>query len=531
MAWAFNAGMIRWLGNKFPVQPTDQGVLTSFKMQWWNNAAAASENFQVDVFALNGTLLGSSQTFQVQNPAPVGYVTVNLNNPIAFTGPFYALIKWNNFTGPTHWLGYDQNGPYISSSLAYGYDGTTFTGWPAYSGAAPGVFCLRACGNIAGAPATLNPAGGDPVSTGQTPAIATNGELSHCPEGEEPPVFSVKPETDAPLATGLIGYNIYRSQGGPGGPWTLIKHLVTYPDSLSWYDENLIPNTWCYKVTACYDLTAFGFPGQFNESLPVGPQCTTTNNGRTLPFCEHWEGGNFGLNHWQFGSGGAGNWSVIGSIGNSPPGAAFSREPIRTGYSYGLESPALDATQYTCAKLWLDFDYKLEDIIMNSTEKLTVEVYYDNVWHWKAEFLNNGNVNWTSKHIDISLAKGKSFRVRFRANGLNSANIQYWGVDNICVSAVCTPPSALTATHSGSNTALTWTAPDCLGGIPTNLIFDDGTVENGWGINPGYNSWIGNQFPLSSTTSGVIQKVKFYFWYNPSRGTDKLTIDFFDAAH
>jgi hypothetical protein len=74
---------------------------------------------------------------------------------------------------------------------------------------------------------------------------------------------------------GLIGYNISRSQGGSAGPWVLIKHLVTYPDSLSWYDYPGSPNQWCYRVTSYYDLTALGFPGQFDESMPEGPQCLT----------------------------------------------------------------------------------------------------------------------------------------------------------------------------------------------------------------------------------------------------------------
>ncbi|MEI6433813.1 MAG: T9SS type A sorting domain-containing protein [Bacteroidota bacterium] len=253
--------------------------------------------------------------------------------------------------------------------------------------------------------------------------------------------------------------------------------------------------------------------------------------GVSLPFCEDWNSGGFINNNWLFGTGGAGNWSVNMSVGNPAPAADFSHLPAITNYNYSLESQLIDATAWTCGKVWLDFDYKLIDNLFTSTEKLTVEVFYSGSWHQKDEFTNSGNVSWISKHIDVSAVEGQSFKVRFRANGANSANIQHWYVDNICTYAVCTPPTALAATQSGLNTTLTWTAPNCNPMDGVWLVFDDGTADNGWGINPGYNAWIGNEFPLAATTQGVIKAVKFYFWNNPSHGTDQLTVDFFDAAH
>ncbi|MEI7980302.1 MAG: hypothetical protein WCI71_01525, partial [Bacteroidota bacterium] len=250
-----------------------------------------------------------------------------------------------------------------------------------------------------------------------------------------------------------------------------------------------------------------------------------------LPFCEHWDGGSFITNHWQSGSSGRGNWTINGGTGNPAPSADFSGQPVNTNYSFSLESAAIDATPWTCADLWLDFDYKLEDLNMTSAEKLTVEIYTGSSWYQKVEFVNNGNVDWIRQHINISEAKGHRLRVRFRATGVNSGDIQHWYVDNICVSGVCNPPSALAYTQNGLSTNLTWNAPPCVSGTPTNFIFDDGSPENGWGINPGYNAWIGNEFPVSPTTQGVIKKAKFYFWNNPAHGTDQLTIDFFDASH
>jgi hypothetical protein len=61
------------------------------------------------------------------------------------------------------------------------------------------------------------------------------------------------------------------------------------------------------------------------------------------------------------------------------------------------------------------------------------------------------------------------------------------------------------------------------------FIFDDGTAENGWAINPGWTSWIGNEFPIASTYQGVIQSFDVFFYYT-APGPDMLTIDIFDAT-
>ena len=61
------------------------------------------------------------------------------------------------------------------------------------------------------------------------------------------------------------------------------------------------------------------------------------------------------------------------------------------------------------------------------------------------------------------------------------------------------------------------------------FIFDDGSAENGWAINPGYSQWIGNEFPIAATYQGVIQSFDVFFYYTPP-GPDMMTIDIFDAT-
>ena len=79
---------------------------------------------------------------------------------------------------------------------------------------------------------------------------------------------------------GLIGYNIYRDG-------TLL-HYNNHPNQTAYNDEDLPTGTYNYLVSAIYDLTGYGFPGQFGESEPDGPvqaivtDTVTIGNG-TLP--------------------------------------------------------------------------------------------------------------------------------------------------------------------------------------------------------------------------------------------------------
>ncbi len=68
---------------------------------------------------------------------------------------------------------------------------------------------------------------------------------------------------------GLIGYNIYRNG-------TFI-HYNNQPDALTYNDTGLPSGTYDYTVKAWYDLTLYGFPGQFGESLPAGPKTVVIN--------------------------------------------------------------------------------------------------------------------------------------------------------------------------------------------------------------------------------------------------------------
>ena len=62
------------------------------------------------------------------------------------------------------------------------------------------------------------------------------------------------------------------------------------------------------------------------------------------------------------------------------------------------------------------------------------------------------------------------------------------------------------------------------------FIFDDGTAESGWCINPGYNDWIGTDFPISATLNGVLKSFKMYWWNNAAHTGQTVTLDVFDGT-
>jgi len=321
----------------------------------------------------------------------------------------------------------------------------------------------------------------------------------------------------------LLGYNVYRDG-------TLISYVEK--PTTEYYDLYLDPGQYCYTVTAVYDLEPYGFPaGSTAESVEEGPACVDIDYGFPIPWSEDWASSSFSTNSWSLDPDPS-HWKISTMTGNPVPSAEFTWAPPVTDYSFALETPALTAGLFTCADIWLDFDLKLDDRNQTGNELLQVDIWKNGNWSNVAEFTNEGSFNWENQHIDISSIRGKSFKVRFVATGSNSADILGWFIDNINIYPVVYPALNLTAQNSNQdyNINLQWNSPDCPSvgtGTIMQYIFDDGTIENGWAINPGYNVWMGNEFPV--TDAGVLQSFDLYFMNNAAAGPYQMTIDIFDA--
>lgn len=262
---------------------------------------------------------------------------------------------------------------------------------------------------------------------------------------------------------GLQGYTITRDD-------SVIAH-INDPDSLFFYDQGLEPGYYLYGVAASYDLGPYGYPGQIGESLSAGPLHITINWGRQLPFYESWNSGTFAFNEWRF-TPSQGNWFIDANEGIPSPAANFKWYPPAVNYDQALESPPFNGLPYNCAAIWLDFDLKLNDRNFTGTEKMIVEVYYNNIWQKKAEISNVANLPWTNHHIDISPVRGKGFRVRFRASGQNSSELLNWYIDNVNIYPICYPAANPEGEAIGNDIRLTWSPPACYGGNLLNEGFE-----------------------------------------------------------
>ena len=276
----------------------------------------------------------------------------------------------------------------------------------------------------------------------------------------------------------LLGFNTYRDG--------VYQDYVEWIEgggantSVDWYDFNLPPSIYDYSVTAVYDLTPYGLPGTA-ESMEEGPVRVTVTYGYDLPFFEDWENGTFEFNEWTTE---CDNWGINGQIGNPLPSAEFQWDPLLTDYECGLISYPLLALDMIDGDIWLDFDLMLDSRFDTAVEeKFIAKVWENGTWHAVAEFINEGDMGWTSNHIDITaLAKGSDFRLGFFATGLNSVDIIGWYVDNIHVYRLCAPPFDLAATIDEYDTEayvyLNWTPPGSSGGEGEWISYNDGTFEN-----------------------------------------------------
>jgi hypothetical protein len=245
---------------------------------------------------------------------------------------------------------------------------------------------------------------------------------------------------------GLIGYRIYCNG--------LLIHYVSDPDSLFYLDFNDIFGSYIDSLTAYYDLTVFGYPGQFAESAAISASYSWDCSS-VLPFFEPWDNDSFNYQDWVF-SPSQGNWMLNTTIGDPLPAVSFTGTPVLTNYSFELRSTSLNGIPLLCANIYLEFDSRITVNNPTSQEKLIIELSYDNIWYKKDSLVNRTSSGWTHHIIDISEASGNDLRVGFRATGKNSADLGEWDIDNIRVYAVCYKPPDFNLKSTGNVVTLSW---------------------------------------------------------------------------
>jgi hypothetical protein len=146
---------------------------------------------------------------------------------------------------------------------------------------------------------------------------------------------------------------------------------------------------------------------------------------------EDFSSSGFTTNEWTFDPA-QGNWR-IGTTGNPAPSAEFYWSPSITNYSNALVSRELNGLGMP--NVQLKYDIFLSNFSSATLEQMSVDVWNGSSWVVIANHTNAaGNIPWTTYTYDITQhAQGQLFKVRFRAYGANSFNINWWYVDNIMV--------------------------------------------------------------------------------------------------
>ncbi|MCX6305273.1 MAG: T9SS type A sorting domain-containing protein [Bacteroidetes bacterium] len=251
---------------------------------------------------------------------------------------------------------------------------------------------------------------------------------------------------------GLAGYYLYRDGA--------LCHYISGSDTLNFYDYDIEYGIHAYTITANYDLTTYGVPGQFGESPPAGPISMIQNCDITLPFYELWDAGTFAFQNWRFVPG-QGNWSMDVTQGNPLPAVVFTGIPATEDYEVTMMTPSMPGGPWICATMYFEFDYKLADISADGTQKMVVEYFIDNTWFQATELTNQGSTGWIHEKLNISQVIGKRFKVGFKAKGTLSNKISSWAIDNIKISPVCKGPAGCSFTRTGNVVQLSWQHPLC----------------------------------------------------------------------
>jgi hypothetical protein len=511
-AYAINPTYNIQMGNYFPVTPAGtMGIIKSFDVFFVSYGTWTAQPTIIYVYDAAHTLIGQSPSF-INGPAapwPSGtWINVAVAD-IPYTGPFYALIDYYVPSGvPKNGLGVDNTTPQvIADGLAWcNYAGTWGSAASIIGTGYPSTWKQRANVCVIGKKGpemtTIDPSS-LPSSQGTlVPGAAVNAGPNVSGNAGDPVTLQ------APAAVTLLGYRVFRDN---------VKIAdINDPNTLEYYDTFLNPGNYCYKVDGWYNVAPFNPPTLRDNSQPAGPECVNIAYGYPLPFYEPWTQASFGYQNWTLPAGQA-NWSINTALGNPLPCADFSWQPMVTNYDISLTSPAIDASAWTCADIWLDLDVKLVDRNATGDEKLDIDIKVNGNWINKASLSNTGSMDWTMKHLDITNVKGKAFQIRLRAYGANSADLLHWYVDNIHAYGVCHAPQTLTGVQNQFTTTLTWAAPACGGGGPTPqwIHWDDGTNSTsiGYGTGAAVDFYIAARWTptqIAPLDGGSVTKIKFW---------------------
>ncbi len=304
-------------------------------------------------------------------------------------------------------------------------------------------------------------------------------------------VVPIFPGPQPSIPENLIGFNLYKNDE--------FRDYIEYtaPDSCFYIDpvslsEYYEGSVLIYEITAVFDMTPYGFPGETGESQPDGPaEIILPLSWLDLDFLEDWSAGTFDDNAWYITDS---NWAVSQDFGNEAPCAVFMPDAPINDYEDTLESFRFH--EMSASDVILEFDMALSSINSTGNEKLQVQVLDYTNWNWNTvRTITNleGSFEWRSDSLNIAGAfNSGAFRIRFLAQGENSSDINYWAVDNIALTRICPAPDFIEADPilpAEDSVLVSWEEP--IPPISEWKQWDDGVHYGHIGFNTGKETWTG----------------------------------------
>jgi hypothetical protein len=245
-----------------------------------------------------------------------------------------------------------------------------------------------------------------------------------------------------------------------------------------------------YEVTALYDLTKYGMPGDTGESQRAGPVTLTGCPLNELDFYEDWS--TYWSDRWKTPWI---DWRIANAYGNEAPSALFRTDSNMMLYDDRLES-LLISTDGKINDIFLEYDVSLSSDIPTGAEELHIQVFDFQTKTWNTvKTLNNieGNYEWRRDTLNISnFFNGDAFKIGFDVKGENSADLDFWAIDNIVVRSECLSPINVQVNpipSSEDSVLVNWNEP--LPDIAEWREWDDGDQAYQIGFGIGKCMWAG----------------------------------------
>lgn len=299
----------------------------------------------------------------------------------------------------------------------------------------------------------------------------------------------------------LIGYNFYVNNE--------IYDYRPYAgeDSAVFEFDPWDPTWYNFGVTALYELSPQGMPGDTGESMQAGPLLDAYSFGYPLPFYEDWESATFDTNNWLTEKP---NWQISDTSGHDLPCAVFRGNDTLGDYNIGMISYPLLGSEISDGEIFLEFDLKYEKIVQGASQYIEIKIWENYNWH-SIENISLLNIeDWKNFKFRLYPSNPNDFKIGFFANGKSNYSTFIVYIDNIQVYRECIEPANLQAdildqNEEWASISLSWNVdPPYF----TWKSYNDGSFENSICSEGGEG--LAQHFDMHYYNAYTIQRIRYF---------------------